>query len=56
MLITLELLTFDFVEEIWMNFMKMRLNDIGRDFENLKIERVCITASGFCSLYQKSQR
>lgn len=33
--IALGLLTCDFVEETWMNFLKMRLGDFGKDFERV---------------------
>jgi len=51
MLIALELLTCDFVEEIWMNFVKMRLGIFCRDFESMKIESMehCGGASVICT-------
>jgi len=51
MLISLGLLNCDFVEEIWMNFMNMKLGD----FESMKIERICRTvgASVICTKISK---
>jgi len=51
MLIALGLLTCDFVEEIWMNFVKMRLGNFGRDFESMEIESMQ-NYRCFCHLHQ----
>jgi len=36
LLITLGLLTSDFVEQIWMIFMKMKLGEFGRNFKSVQ--------------------
>lgn len=47
MLIALGVFTCDFVEEIQMNFVKMRLSDFCRDFESMEIDRVCRTVGAY---------